>query len=65
MNDTLFSVLIGLLAVCLMALGCRAGIDIGESSKNTDWKEWTVDTGRAEFYLDDTHQKVWRWKEQP
>jgi hypothetical protein len=49
----------------LIGLGLNVGCACGKAVENDDWKEWCVDTGRAEFYLNDKHEKVWRWKEQP
>lgn len=57
--------IIGIVALgVLLGLGFWAGFYVGAASENIDWKNWTVDSGLAEYYLSDTHEKVWRWKVQ-
>lgn len=49
----------------LLFLFCKCSCACGTVEENKDWRNWTVDTGRAEYYLDDKHERQWRWKELP
>ena len=48
-----------------LGLGCHAGYGVGRKDGREyelqDWKDWSVNTGHAEYYLDEAHNRQWRW----
>lgn len=47
--------------VCTMLAG-SSGVIIGHSSAVTEFKQIAVSVGAAEYYLDEKHEKRFRWK---
>lgn len=37
--------------------------ELGASRRQSDWLEYTVTEGKAEFFLDAKNERQWRWKE--
>jgi hypothetical protein len=43
-------------------VGALLGALIAVCAMQSGWQRHAVDTGHAEFYLDENHNKQWRWK---
>ena len=55
---------VGLKLICIMFLVMAYGWFMGyvsEQSTSNKWKEESVKSGHAEYYLDKDNNKQWRW----
>jgi hypothetical protein len=56
---------IGIVSACgfIWLCGCWTGWQIGREATYKDSVDEAVRYGHAEYYLDEKHNKQWRWKE--
>lgn len=49
--------------ICLCVLALVTSLTVGLCDRV--WRDKAVKQGHAEYYLDDNHNRMWRWKEIP
>lgn len=53
----------GTVAIVSLVVGVLCGGLFGVTATNTGWKNRAVESGHAEFYLDEDNNRQWRWLE--